>query len=716
MEMSQTNSDDMVKSKRSALHKRALTLARPVQGIVIFLTIGLFIASISVHYKSRSIVCRNDPCPPGQLTYKAEQALSQAGMTVDSLVIATITLDLLVAAVFTISAVIISVRKPRDLFAIFTSVMLVTFGVATFSGGIRGFGTVYPSLHGLIETIIFFGSFSFVTFLFTFPNSKFRPRWAWLIPAAWTLFQIPRYYLPDSPLNIAVSNRLFFNVLFSAGVLSAILTQVYRYVKVSNEVEKQQTKWVIYGMTVGIVGYLTVRILSLFIPDPFGNGILINILSNIAATIFILLVPLSITIAITRYRLWNIDPIINRTLVYGTLSFLTIAFYILVVGRFAIYFRSNESNLIISFIATGVVAILFEPLRQRLQQGVNRLMYGERDDPATVLTRLSQQLESALAPESILQTIVETLAATLRLPYAAISLLDEEPRFTSTLNLPPSGLIHFPLTNQTERIGELILAPRSQGESFSPADMKLIIIIAQQAGVVAHAVHLTQELRQLNADLQQSREQLVTAREEERRRIRRDLHDGVGPILASLLQRLDTVRILIPNEPGKAASMAEDLKGQVKTTIADIRRLVYALRPPVLDELGLVSAIREYTADYQGASGLQVNVIAPETLPHLPAAVEVAAYRIVLEAFANVVHHAQATTCHISMSIAKQENDSMFFVEIADNGQGLPVKLHAGVGIVSMRERVAELGGSISIKPRAGGGTHVRACLPFSEA
>jgi hypothetical protein len=474
MEMSQTNSDDMVKPKRSALHKRALTLARMVQVIVIFLTIGLFIASISVHYKSRSIVCRNDPCPPGQLTYRAEQALSQFGMTVDSLVITTITLDILVALMFSISAIIISVRKPRDLFAIFTSMMLVTFGVATFSGGIRGFGAVYPSLHELIETIIFFGSFSFVTFLFTFPNGKFRPRWAWLILAAWTVFQIPRYYLPDSPLNITVSNRLLFNVLFSAGVLGAILTQVYRYRQVSNGVEKQQTKWVIYGMTVGIVGYLTVRILSLFIPDPFGNGILINILSNIAATIFILLVPLSITIAITRYRLWNIDPIINRTLVYGMLSFLTIAFYILVVGELAIYFRSNENNLIISFIATGVVAILFEPLRQRLQRGVNRLMYGERDDPATVLTRLSQRLESALAPESILQTIVETLAPTLRLPYAAISLLDEEPRFTSTSNLPPSELIHLPLTNQTERVGELILAPRSQDESFSPADMKLI--------------------------------------------------------------------------------------------------------------------------------------------------------------------------------------------------------------------------------------------------
>jgi signal transduction histidine kinase len=216
--------------------------------------------------------------------------------------------------------------------------------------------------------------------------------------------------------------------------------------------------------------------------------------------------------------------------------------------------------------------------------------------------------------------------------------------------------------------------------------------------------------------LQQSREQLVTAREEERRRIRRDLHDGVGPILASFLQRLDAIRLLIPRDPAKAIGIAEELKGQVKTTLADIRRLVYALRPPVLDELGLLSAIREHTADHQGAGGLQVTLTGPETLPHLPAAVEVAAYRIALEAFANVVHHARASACKITIRIEEQTTDSMFCLEVKDNGQGLPEPHHAGVGLVSMRERTAELGGSITIESSPGSGTLVRACMPFSEA
>ena len=180
---------------------------------------------------------------------------------------------------------------------------------------------------------------------------------------------------------------------------------------------------------------------------------------------FILLLPISISIAVLRYRLWDINPIINRTLVYGALSACTIAFYIFAVGFFSNYFQQSKANFILSFLATGVIAFLFEPLRERLQRAVNRLMYGERDDPATVLARLSQRINSAIAPDSVLPTIVETLTQTLRLPYAAIALYekDGEPRVISSLGLPPSELIHLPLTYQSERVGELTLAPRATG-------------------------------------------------------------------------------------------------------------------------------------------------------------------------------------------------------------------------------------------------------------
>jgi signal transduction histidine kinase len=420
-----------------------------------------------------------------------------------------------------------------------------------------------------------------------------------------------------------------------------------------------------------------------------------------------LLLPISISIAVLRYRLWDINPIINRTLVYGILSAGTMLFYILVVGFFSNYFQHSRVNFVISFVATGVIAVLFEPVRRRLQRAVNRLMYGDRDDPTTVLTHLSQRFESVLAPDSALQTIVETLAQTLRLPYAAItiySLDDEEARLVSRFGKAPSEVMNLPLTYQTERVGELILAPRAPGDSFSTADMNLLTIIAGQAGIAVHNLRLTN-------DLQRSREKLVTAQEEERRRLRRDLHDGVGPTLASLSQRLDAAADLVDKDPQVSVELLKELKGQVKGTVAEIRRLVYALRPPVLDEFGLVSAIREYVAQYTGPNGLAVSFDVTEPMPALPAAVEVAAYRIILEAFTNIVRHADATQCLIKILL----DDNCLCLEVSDNGKGLAKKIHPGVGLTSMRERAAELSGACTIENLPSGGTRVSARLPVPK-
>lgn len=683
-----------------------LNAARLFQVLIICVTVGLFIMSIPTNYESRSAVCRAETCLPGQLTSRAEQTLQQSGLSIDWFVKLTIALDILIAAVFTVGAIVIFIRKPNDLFTIFVSMMLVTFGLATFSGGIEGAGKANPSLHGLTEAIAIFGNFAIVTFLFVFPNGKFTPRWTSAMLAAWILFQLPRFYLPTSPLNLSVSHPILYNILFPLGILSGIGTQVYRYRRVSNGIEKQQTKWVVYGLSLGIGGYLAIRILSIFIPDPYGTGIILDIGLSVIAVFFILLLPLSITVAVIRYRLWDINPVINRTLVYGALSMGTIAFYIVAVGFFSNYFRQSSANFLISFIATGVIAILFEPIRARLQRGVNRLMYGESDDPSTVLKSLSQRIDSAIAPDSVLQTIAETIAQTLRLPYAAISLSEEAqaPRFASTPHLPPSELTHLPLTYQTERVGELILAPRAPGESFSTADMNLLNIIAGQAGIAVHNLRLTQ-------DLQRSREKLVTAQEEERRRLRRDLHDGVGPTLASLSQRIDTAADLVNTNPQASVELLTDLKGQVKNTVAEIRRLVYALRPPVLDEFGLVTAIREHVAQYTGPNGIQVTFDVSEPMPSLPAAVEVAAYRITLEAFTNMINHARATTCHIKL---KAGNNALL-LEVSDNGRGLSPNQRAGVGLTSMRERAAELGGDCMIENIPTGGTRVSARLPIGK-
>jgi signal transduction histidine kinase len=217
------------------------------------------------------------------------------------------------------------------------------------------------------------------------------------------------------------------------------------------------------------------------------------------------------------------------------------------------------------------------------------------------------------------------------------------------------------------------------------------------------------ELEEANTELQRSRESLVSAREEERRRLRRDLHDGVGPQLAALMLELETASDLVSDNPEASALMAK-LSERAREIASDVRRSVHALRPPALDELGLVGALREGAMQY-GTAGLRVSVEDPEELSHLPAAVEVACYRVAQEALANVVRHSRASNC--SIRIRLDEETGALSVEVEDDGRGIRENDRAGVGMSSMRERTEELGGTCTVKPLTGGGTLVSALLPF---
>jgi signal transduction histidine kinase len=381
------------------------------------------------------------------------------------------------------------------------------------------------------------------------------------------------------------------------------------------------------------------------------------------------------------------------------------------------------NNPVISLVATGIVAVLFQPLRIQLQRGVNRLMYGERDDPYTVLARLGARLEATLLPEKVLSTIVETIAQSLKLPYVAITLLAEQTSFnaTGTLALPGAEIaaivassgtpspapLRVSLMYQAETVGYLLLAARI-GDTFGKADERLLTDLARQAGVAVYAVRLTTHLQHLTANLQQAREHLVTTREEERRRLRRDLHDGLGPALASLTFKVDAARNVLTRDHEKADRLLEAVRQQVQEAIADIRRLVYNLRPPALDELGLLSALREQTL-HSHAQGLEVVLDAPPTLPPLPAAVEVAVYRIVQEALTNVTRHAQAQHGLLQLSL---DAETLHLV-IIDDGKGIPVGHHIGVGLHAMHERASELGGSCTITAGPSGGTEVRVTFPL---
>jgi signal transduction histidine kinase len=403
----------------------------------------------------------------------------------------------------------------------------------------------------------------------------------------------------------------------------------------------------------------------------------------------------------TRRAAGGIEVVVNRALVYAALTLCVAGVYVLVVGYLGNLFRV-EDNLLVSLFATGIVAVIFAPLRDRLQRAANRLMYGERDEPYAVLSRLGQRLEGTLAPGAVLPAIVETVAGALKAPHAAISLKLEDRFETAAEHGTPAGApLVLPLVYNNETVGRLEVSPRAKGEPYAPADRRLLEDLARQAGVAAHAVRLT-------ADLQRSRERLVTAREEERRRLRRDLHDGVGPRLAALTLKIETARNRLSRDPA-ADYLLSDLAGRAHEAVADVRRSVHALRPPVLDELGLIPALRETAAQY-GTNDLTVSVRAPDALPPLPAAVEVAAFRIAQEAITNVARHARARHCTVSLEL--DPHDGLLRLEVEDDGRGMGTGW--GVGLHSMRERAEELGGTLVVGPAPAGGTRVRAELPCS--
>lgn len=479
---------------------------------------------------------------------------------------------------------------------------------------------------------------------------------------------------------------------------------IWQYRSTTTQTSRRQMRWL--GLATLVVGGSAV--IFYFVPPLVAMPSLDSNLIGLIGVLF----PLSIAIAILRHNLFDIDTLLNRALVYGMLSLAVIALYLLVLASVTLFFN-QDSNLLISLLATGLAVVLIQPMRERLQGAVNRLMYGERDDPYAVLSGLGRQLETSVSPETTLPSAVETIAQALKLPYVAIELVDE-----NGFSLAASfGLAHnpanqhykLPLVYQNTPVGRLILSPRSTGEAFTPAEQRLLEDIARHVGVAANAVQLT-------THLQRSRQRIVNAREEERRRLRRDLHDGLGPQLASLTLRVDAARNLMEQDPQAADQMLEQIKVQTQAALGDIRRIAHNLRPPALDQLGLLLAVREHiSALNHPSAGIKIYLQAPDELPDLPAAVEVAAYRVVLEGLNNVIRHAQADQCYLRISVNKRLANKRLELDICDNGRGLPDLADFGVGLSSMRERAAELGGTCTISSRPEGGTQVSLTLPLNN-
>lgn len=612
--------------------------------------------------------------------------LAALGIPVGAAAAAWVGVRALVAAAFVGAGVLVVLRRPEDPVAARFAAVLVVFGVywpntlpapgwpALAAGAVAGFGLV-----GLV---------GFLGLLFLFPDGRFTPGWT-----RWVFAAIALYVVVAEVTATAGALDL---VAVAAWVGVGSWSQARRYRRVSTPAQRQQVKWVAAALVAAAAALALVALTPpLFDGSPAG-AVAYNGLQLLALGGVFCLVPLAIGRAVLRYRLWDIDPILNRAFVLGGLTLALSAVYAGVVAGVS---QAVDGVPVASFAAAGAVAVLFEPVRRRLQRWANRLTYGERDDPHTAVTALARRLQETTAPHAVLPTLARAVREAVRSPYAAVAgpdgailVADGDARATPTARRP--------LTWRGEPVGTLLLAPRGPGEQFDARDDRLIDDLARQAATAVHAVRL-------HAEVQASRERLVLAREEERRRLRRDLHDGLGPTLAAQAMRVEAARDLVRTRPDAAAELLDEVLTSCTEAVAEVRRVSRGLRPPALDEVGLAEAVEQAVSGLADGARVRIDT---GPLPPLPAAVEVAAYAIVREALTNVARHAAATSVAVRLAAA----GSALHVEIRDDGRGLPAAPRAGVGTRSMRERAAELGGRCTVTAAPGGGTLVSAHLPFA--
>jgi signal transduction histidine kinase len=482
-------------------------------------------------------------------------------------------------------------------------------------------------------------------------------------------------------------------VWFLAVLVTAAASVALRWRR-AGHVERQQLKWFLAAIPVLVAAAVS----SQLFPDAPVFGLVSGML---AGWVF----AVALGLAVLRYRLYGIDVLISRAVVYGLLTAVVAGVYLAVIAVAGVPFGTGP-GLSVPVLATVLAAAVLLPVRGVLQRRVDRVFFGDRGTPYAAMARLGRQVEQVATAEPVLSSVATVVASSLRLPYAAVELrVGDDWVPAAAWGEGTAEIVTFPLMFQRETVGRLVVGERAPGERLSHDDERLLGNLARQVAPAAHAVALRQAL-------DASRAGLVTAREEERRRLRRDLHDGLGPTVAGLTLGLDTARVIAAGHRD-LDDLLTRLKQETQHAVSDIRRIVYGLRPPALDQVGLAGALREEITRLQHqAPGLAVSLDMPENeLEALPAAAEVAAYRVVTEAVTNVLRHSGAHCCQVCITL----NAEGLCLEVSDDGTGMPEGWRAGVGITAMRERAAELGGALTIEPRIPHGTQIAAQLPLSR-
>jgi signal transduction histidine kinase len=584
----------------------------------------------------------------------------------------------------------------------------------------------------------FFGIGFVVFVLLLFPTGRLPSRrWrpvGWAAAAALAGWVIGNAFAPTiisagspaqrNPIGVGGLAGHVFDILAGAGALlivvtglAAIVSLVFRYRR-AGAVEREQLKWLVYA------GGLIVAALLAEVPigQILGTSAVSTDVQNAMSSGAIALVPLAIGIAIFRYHLYDIDVVINKTLVYGSLAvFITGVYVAIVVGLGSLAQRGARPSLALSIAATAVVAIAFQPVRERVQRLANRLVYGRRAIPYEVLADFAGRMAGAYAAEDLLPRMARILAEGTAATRADVWLKSGEefhdgaawpadaaplpPARATAADVPayPAADRILPVRHQGEVLGALSVSKRP-GEALTPTEDRLLADLAAQVGLVLKNAGLREQLLARLEEIRASRLRLVAAQDAERRRIERNIHDGAQQQLVALAIKLSITESMIGTDTEGERELLAELREDAAGAVEELRDLARGIYPPLLISMGLVAAL-----EAQARKAAVPTSVAADGMGRYPQDLEAAVYFCVLEALQNVAKYAGATRAEIRLAAS---GHNLTF-EVADDGAGFdPESRGYGTGLQGMADRLHAHGGSLDVRSSPGSGTTIAGRLP----
>jgi signal transduction histidine kinase len=483
-----------------------------------------------------------------------------------------------------------------------------------------------------------------------------------------------------------------FGILLSAFLAGAAI--IVRFRGASGDV-RQQIRWLAF---VGIA-FLAEFVIGAVLAGMSGDN---DMVGTIAFTIWFLTlvvgIPISCGIAILRYRLYDLDVVVRKTVVFGLLAVFITAVYAAVVGLAGTVIGSTVGSTVGSFAAAAALAVLFQPARERARRLADHVVYGRRATPYEVLAEFSGRVGEVYAAEDVLDRMATVLAEGTGAERATVSVLvDGELRAIATApqGEPATGT-SIDVSHHGEALGALSV-DMSAADPMDPARRKLVEDLAAQAGLVLRNVRLIEQLRA-------SRQRLVAAQDEERRKLERNLHDGAQQQLVALSVRLKLARTMVDRDPGKVADMLEAIQGSANDALEDLRDLARGIYPPLLADKGLAVAL-----EAQARKSTIPTVVDAQELGRYSQEVEAAVYFSCLEALQNVAKYAQASTATVRLG----QDDGVLRFEVDDDGDGFdPAATGYGTGLQGIADRLDAIGGEIAVRSSPGRGTTIAGRIP----